>query len=224
MGMNGIALKKNRMKILALVLLTTLVMLLTACGSTQQQASTEESTNEQAATSQTVDSSTTGDTSLTVTCLKGGAADAFVLVSDNHVTIIDTGLDSKADKLVDFLNEQGISKIDELILTHFDKDHVGGADHVLENFEVGKVYATYHSKESDDITDYLNALKEAGMEETQVTKTITYEADGISFTIYPPQATSYLESESNNSSLVIKATIGDNSMLFAGDAEYERLS
>ena len=164
------------------------------------------------------------DTTLTITCLKSGAADAFVLKTDDHVTIIDTGLEKKADKLVDFLNEQGVTKIDELIITHFDKDHVGGADHILNNFEVGTVYTTYHSKESDDITAYLEALKNCGMEETTVSETLSFEADGISFTIYPPNSQIYADSTSNNSSLVIRVALGDNSMLFAGDAEYERLS
>ncbi|WP_158589431.1 ComEC/Rec2 family competence protein [Butyrivibrio sp. CB08] len=199
----------GKYKIQALILMA--VLLLTACGSASTAPKQESSTS-------------ATDASLTVTCLKAGAADAFVLISDNHVTIIDTGLDKKGEKLVKFLDEQGITRIDEMILTHFDKDHVGGADHVLENYEVGTVYTTYHSKESDDITEYLNALKAAGMEETEVTETISYEADGISFTIYPPKARTYLEKESNNSSLAIKVTFGENSMLFAGDAEYERLS
>ena len=164
------------------------------------------------------------DTTLTITCIKGGAADAFVLISDEHVTIIDTGLDKKADKLVEFLNEQGVTKVDELIITHFDKDHVGGADHILDSFEVGTVYTTYHSKESDDITAYLEALENSGLQETTVTETLNYTADGIFFTIYPPKSPVYYDSTSNNSSLVIKVSLGENSMLFAGDAEYERLS
>ncbi len=163
------------------------------------------------------------DTTLTVTALKAGAADAFVLMTDNHVTLIDTGLDSKADKLVDFLYEQGVTRIDEMIITHFDKDHVGGADHILSEFEVGTIYTTYQSKESDDITAYMEALTAAGLSETEVTELTTYEADGVTYAIYPPKAQSYAEKTSNNSSLVIKVSVGDNSMLFAGDAEAERI-
>ena len=164
------------------------------------------------------------DGKLTITCLKGGAADTFILVSDNHVTLIDTGLDKKADKLVDFLRLQGITRIDELIITHFDKDHVGGADHVLDNFQVGTVYTTYHSKESDDITNYLASLEKAGLSENTVTEITSYVTDGVSFTIYPPKSSSYTEQESNNSSLVIRVSVGESSMLFAGDAEYARIS
>ena len=195
--------------------------------STHQESTdvtTTITSQETTASQDTAVTTTATDTTLTITCIKGGAADAFVLISDSHVTIIDTGLDKKADKLVEFLNEQGVTKVDELIITHFDKDHVGGADHILNNFEVGTVYTTYHSKESDDITAYLEALENSGLEETTVSENLTFAADGISFTIYPPRSPIYYDSTSNNSSLVIRVSLGENSMLFAGDAEYERLS
>ncbi len=163
------------------------------------------------------------DTTITITAVKGGAADAFVLITDEHVTLIDTGLDKKADKLVDFLNEQGVTRIDELIITHFDKDHVGGADYILSAFEVGTVYTTYRSKDSDDITSYEEALSAAGLSETVVKEMTTFDADGVRYTIYPPKSRMYADSISNNSSLVIKVSVGENSMLFAGDAEFERL-
>ena len=164
------------------------------------------------------------DASLIITALKGGAADSFALISENHVVVIDTGLEGKADKLVEFLKEQGVTTIDELIITHFDKDHVGGADHIINEFEVGKVYTTYHSKESDDITEYLAALEAAGLSETTVTEEVSFAADNVTYTIYPPQSTSYADSESNNSSLVIRVAAGENSMLFAGDAEAARIN
>ena len=188
----------------------SLVVMLSACG---REAQVPDNTA----------SEVTPSTTLTVTGIKGGAADAFVLISDNHVTLIDSGLDKKADKLVDFLNEQGVTKIDEMIITHFHKDHVGGADHVLENFEVGKVYTTFRTKESDDITAYLQAMDDKGLKETLVTKVTTYEADGVTYTIYPPGKMKYNDRTTNNSSLVIKVTLGDNSILFAGDAQKERI-
>ncbi len=222
---------KFKITIIAALLIT---FCLSACGKQQVQTdidSLEDTDNPQATSDSSVEVTSTAstdlevlDTTLTITCIKGGAADAFVLISDNHVVVIDTGLDKKADKLVEFLNEQGVTKVDELIITHFDKDHVGGADHILNNFEVGTVYTTYHSKESDDITAYLEALENCGLEETTVSENLTFAADGISFTIYPPQSPVYYDSTSNNSSLVIKVSLGENSMLFAGDAEYERLS
>ena len=193
---------------------------LTGCGRASYKAVQQDA----GASSQTVQvSESSSDTELVITALKAGAADAFVLIAGDHVTLIDTGLDKKADKLVAFLKEQGVSRIDEMIITHFDKDHVGGADHILAEFEVGTVYTTYRSKDSDDITSYTQALLDANLTETVVRDITSFEAGGVSFTIYPPLAQSYASDVSNNSSLVIKVSVGENSMLFAGDAEDERI-
>ena len=40
---------------------------------------------------------------------------------------------------MDYLNQQGIDKLDYLILTHPDADHIGGGDDVLEKIEVEQV-------------------------------------------------------------------------------------
>ncbi len=211
--------------------LTTMVLI--SCGKAQPSEELAESTSQnlqgQTQTKTGTDAVETAeveafDSTLTIYCLKAGAADTFVLISDNHVTLIDTGLDKKGDELVAFLQEKGVTRIDELIITHYDKDHVGGADHVINNFEIGTVYTTYQSKESDDITAYMEALSQNGLHETVVTRTTSFAADGISFTIYPPMARVYEDSMSNNSSLVIMVKAGDYSMLFAGDAEEARIN
>ena len=94
---------------------------------------------------------------------------------------------------------------------------------MIDNYEVGTIYTTYQSKDSDDITSYREAMERKGLSETVVLKETTFNAGDISFTIYPPLARSYTEKISNNSSLVIKVTLGEKSMLFAGDAEAERI-
>ena len=219
-----------------LVAMTLLVCVVMGCGRKTQTPADTETTDIAATVNDATDTTavntevttapdtSTATSSLVITALKAGAADSFILLTENNVTVIDTGLDDKADKLVEFLEDQGVTKIDELIITHFDKDHVGGADQVLENFEVGTVYTTYHSKESDDISEYLSALEAKALSETTVTEQISWTADGVTYTIYPPEKTNYADSESNNSSLVVRVVNGENSMLFAGDAEYERIS
>ena len=207
------------MRIRKIIGIITALLLLTGCGRNAENTAALETENTN--TAQVTDVATTP--SLTITAISGDAADAFVLIGENHVTVIDTGLDEYGQELVDFLKEQGVSRIDNLIITHFDKDHVGGADYVVNNFDIGTVYTTYKSKDSDDIDSYLTALSAKGLAETVVTEEVSFEADGISYDIYPPQSTAYEKSQSNNSSLVIMVSVGDNNMLFAGDAEKERI-
>ena len=214
------------MRIRKMIGLFMALMLLAGCGrNTENTASINTETEVETQTDQTASVST--GPSVTITGFSAEtdeAYDAFVLIGENHVTVIDAGLDENGEELVSFMKEQGISKVDNLIITHFDKDHVGGADHVINAFDIGTIYTTYKSKDSDQIDNYLAALSSKGLTETVVTDEISFEMDGVSYDIYPPQSTAYEKDQSNNSSLVIMVSCGDNNMLFAGDAEKLRIS
>ena len=64
---------------------------------------------------------------LTATFLKVGKADAAVLTCGNRTLVIDTGEPDDGAQLVRFLQNAGAASVDALIITHFDRDHVGGA-------------------------------------------------------------------------------------------------
>ncbi|MBX3100066.1 MAG: ComEC/Rec2 family competence protein [Salinibacterium sp.] len=55
-----------------------------------------------------------------------GQGDAVVVRSGGQIMLIDTGPDSA--RLTHCLSELGIDRVDVLVLTHWDKDHVGGVD------------------------------------------------------------------------------------------------
>lgn len=58
-----------------------------------------------------------------------GQGDALVLKSNQEIAVIDVG--RKPEPLKRCLEQLNISHIDLLVLTHFDKDHVGGLDAVM---------------------------------------------------------------------------------------------
>ena len=76
--------------------------------------------------------------------------DSTFIVVNKKATLIDTGgiLQSNKDKYdynitnnrtIPYLKSKGIKKIDNLILTHGDYDHMGEAINLVENFKVEKV-------------------------------------------------------------------------------------
>lgn len=164
-----------------------------------------------------------GSSALTVTFLDVGKADAIVLSTAGYTVMIDTGTAKKATAVVDALNNLGVSTINELVLTHFDQDHVGGAAAVLDNFSVDEVIATYESKESDEVNAYHEAVKSHGVDVVEVRSKTERVYDAVNYTIIPPERESYDEDTSNNSSLVVRVTFGSVSMLFAGDIQRERI-
>jgi competence protein ComEC len=161
---------------------------------------------------------------LTIYCFEAGKADAFALYTKNSCVLIDTGLDGFGGDVLDYLSEQGIEKVDYMIISHFDRDHVGGAAKILKNIDVGQVYTTYYSKSSDNVDDFTSEVKDDNIKCDIVSKELSLQIDGINYTLYPPEYTSYDEKESNNSSLCVMAEYKGFKMFFAGDAENERIS
>ena len=131
------------------------------------------------------------DEPVSVTFFDVGKADAILIQTEESVVMIDTGTADGAEELVGQLKELGISAIDILFISHFDQDHVGGAAQILSNFQVGKIYVTYLSKESDEIDAYLSALATTGVSEKVVQSRTELSLDGVNYTIIPPQEKDY---------------------------------
>lgn len=164
---------------------------------------------------------------LMIYCLNEGKADAFVMFAGtNNAVIVDCGKQKDGDDILDLLKEHGIDHVSALIVTHFDKDHVGGADEVINGTDVEKIYTTYETKDSKQVTEFKEAMELNNKTPVVVREYTSFEVDGTTYEILPPYKESYgdEDNESNNSSLLVKVTCSDRSMLFTGDVENERLS
>ena len=74
---------------------------------------------------------------VTVTFYDMGKADAALITAeDGSRILIDAGTNKGGKKLAERFAEEGIERLDAMIITHFDKDHVGGADKILESVSV----------------------------------------------------------------------------------------
>ena len=160
---------------------------------------------------------------LAVTFLDAGKADAIVIYTNHSTVLIDTGLKSEGKELVQFLQDREIDTIDYLILTHFDKDHVGGAAKVIENLKVNNIITSDYLKDSEEVENYLEACEKAQIQPEILKETISFTLDNVRYTVYPHIASSYPEQESNNSSLIISVEHGENRILITGDANNLRI-
>ena len=153
-----------------------------------------------------------------------GKADAILLTTANSAVLIDTGEQGFGKTILTRLEELGIGRLDVLVVTHFDQDHVGGAAKVLNSIPVGTVLQSNQPKDSEEYEKYTAALSKAGIEPVTVRETYEFTLDGVSYTVDPPRQLEYDEDSSNNSSLIVSVRNGDDRFLFTGDAQTARLA
>lgn len=155
--------------------------------------------------------------------LKAGQADAIILKTNNHSVIIDCGEKDDGGKIVKYLENNNISTVDYIFITHFDKDHVGGFPKIAESIATNNIIVPNYVGNNDEYKKYQKTIKKKNLTVTALTQNISFILDDVLFEVSVPKKISYKESD-NDFSLVISVTHGENTFLFSGDAEEERLS
>lgn len=163
------------------------------------------------------------DSMVQITFFDIGKADSFLLQTKNSNILIDTGEEKDGVEIAEYMHKNNIQRLDYLIITHFDKDHVGGAPIILEQFLVDQVIHTYATKASSHYDKYLEALSKKNISPITLEEPFSFSLNSIQYKILPPEKTDYQEKESNNSSLVVLVTNKNNSFLFTGDSYEERI-
>ena len=157
-----------------------------------------------------------------VRVLDVGKADAILITAGGRAVLMDTGTKDAREDVLDALDRWGVTELDALILTHFDKDHIGSAEAVLEHVRVARIYQPDYVKDSGTFEDYQEALASYSGEVCTVTEETAFSTGGMEFVLLPPEDTAAPRS-SNECSLVTELYYGDTSFLLPGDAAGERL-
>ena len=157
------------------------------------------------------------------TVLKAGQADAIFMQTENHSIILDCGEKDDGDELVELLQEKDISNVDYIFITHFDKDHVGGFPEVMDNVTASNTIVPNYEGNNDEYEEYLKTVSDKGLQITSLTEDTSFTLDDVAFEVSVPKKHSYAEGD-NDFSLVISVTHGENTFLFTGDAEADRLT
>lgn len=152
---------------------------------------------------------------------KIGKADAILLISEDRTLLIDTGEDEDGEEVLEYLRANDINKLDVMILSHFDKDHVGGADKIIEGVEVGTIYQPDYAKDSGQYKEYMESAEAVGVDVVTLKEPANIRCGGMEVFIYPPERDDY--KEENDYSLAATVVHGKNRFFFTGDAESERM-
>lgn len=162
--------------------------------------------------------------SVTITAFDVGKADAFLLQTASKTIVLDTGNKGDGKAIEKLLEGQEITKIDLLIISHFDKDHVGGAARLLKKMEIGEVYLPDYAGTCDEYYDFCEKLEEKSISPIKVPMKTSqsWQYDDVLFQLDSAQKNDYGKNEENDFSLCLFMQHGDNTFLFTGDAEEAR--
>ena len=136
--------------------------------------------------------------SLTVSYIDVGQGDATLIQKGNFSMLIDAGKNEKGQMVVSYLKKKGIKKLNILVGTHPDSDHVG-------------------KKQTKTYRDVESALKSVNKtaQMPEIGKEYRFEKNVVIRFLGPLK--NY--KEANNNSLVVQLAYGKNRFLFMGDAE-----
>lgn len=146
-----------------------------------------------------------------------GQADSILIVQGEHNMLIDAGTNDAAQTVVDYINTQGIENFDYVIGTHPHEDHIGGLDNVITNFNIDTLLFPKATSNTKTFRDVVSAANEKGLKFTVPKVGSTYKLGDATFEVLAPNSEKY--ESTNNYSIVIKMTYGDNKFVFTGDAE-----
>ena len=169
---------------------------------------------------------------LCIRVLDTGKSDCILITLDDAVILMDTADADDYAEIADTLQSLGISRIDHLILTHFDNDHIGSAAKIIEDFHVVQVYMPNYVRDSGLYRSLMESLEEQASR-TAVTKLnddfeIALPAGKLWINVsrvYPELSHEVPipeDSMDNDLSLICGLSLDEFSALFMGDAEKAR--
>lgn len=155
----------------------------------------------------------------TATFLEVGQGDAILIETPEGIEVlVDGGRNSRVlSELTDVLGAFDRT-LDMIVATHPDADHIGGLNMVLERYEVARILMTENKNESSVAEAFLERAAVEGAD-------ITYARTGQQFALGASTTIEVLfpfenpaDMESNASSIILKVTYGESSILLTGDA------
>lgn len=148
-----------------------------------------------------------------------GQGSATLIESDGHYMLIDGGDSKYASRLVSYLQDESVNKLDYVIATHYDADHLNGIVGALNSYDADTVIAPDYKAESKVYKSFRSLIKEKNMDITYPVTGTEYKIGDAEFTILAPNDTHY--DDANDYSVAIKLVNGENSFIMTGDAEIE---
>jgi beta-lactamase superfamily II metal-dependent hydrolase len=154
---------------------------------------------------------------LTVHFIDVGQGDAILIQQGAQAMLIDAGDNHMGRTVVNYIKNQGITKLDYLIGTHPHADHIGGLTDVIPAFDIGKIILPDMAHTTKTFEDMLLAIQAKGLKITKAEPGNSYTLGSTNMQILGP--VNIRSNDLNNASVVCKVSFGSTAFMFTGDVE-----
>lgn len=155
----------------------------------------------------------------------GQSASTLVVGPTGETMLIDTGgFTDDGEHVLRYLEEREVDRIDYLVISHNDADHIGGNAAVIEYFEteadgIGAIYDPGVAAATQTYSEYLDAVEahDVTLYETREGDTIPF--DEVDVQVMGPPEPYLKDGVRNENNIVLRLTFGETSVLLPGDVE-----
>jgi len=147
-----------------------------------------------------------------------GQGDCILIQVNNKNLLIDSGTSESASKVIRYLKNNNITKLDYVVETHPHDDHIGGMARVIKTFKVNEFYAPKATSSSQSFEDMVRALKSKGLKIKIAKPNITLDlGPNTNCIMLSPNRATY--KDTNNYSCALKVSYKNSTYLFTGDMQ-----
>lgn len=149
-----------------------------------------------------------------------GQGDCQLVVTSSETVLIDCGEREYYERVIDYIKNLGISKLDYVVVTHPHTDHMGGMSYILDEFDIGTVIMPKIKESALPTTNayqrLLKSIDGKNIKADYAKPGQKYGVGGAVMTVLSP-VKDY--SDFNNYSVTVRIAHGENTFLFTGDIE-----
>ena len=191
---------------------------LSTAGSSGQQTAVQAPGTSSQSGSGAPSATTQTSANVTIKFIDVGQGEAILIALPEKTMLIDAGPTGSAPKIAQVLQELGRNKIDYLVATHPDEDHIGGMADVISSTQIGTIYAPNKTNNTATYRKFLTAIQNNNLQITLAEAgTIIDQTDSYKLEILWPKKDANFP-DTNDYSIIIKLTVGAKTFLFTGDA------
>ena len=146
-----------------------------------------------------------------------GQADATLIITDGGTMLIDAGSRSSGPRVVEYIQNLGITTLTYVVATHPHEDHIGGMDLVLNEFNIGTLLLPPVSHTTRTYERMIDAIENNNIHTVAPSAGDVINLGGAIFTVIHPNSDHYRNL--NDWSISLRMAFGGVSMVTTGDAE-----